>query len=289
MMAVQPRVVDAGRGWEWWAEGARLFRARAGMWVALIIVYAIVMVVIGYVPYVGDLGQSLLTPVFMGGLMIACRAVDRGEPLRVSHLFEGFQGMHFVQLLIIGALNVAIVLGLKLVTGAGLLGTIAIDDISMTDPMAGLAGSALAMGATALLMLLLVLIVATAIMMLNWFAPALVALRGVPAVPAMKLSFVASVRNWVAFLVYGIIVAAATVVLGIGGIVLAVVFGAGGIVAAQSITQGIAAFVGFFVVMAIAAILLVAVVGPITVGSVYAGFKDTLDDDDATVTDPAYR
>ena len=38
-----------------------------------------------------------------------------------------------------------------------------------------------------------------------------------------------------------------------------------------------------------AAMLVAVIVGPIAIGSVYAGFKDTVDDVDATVTNPAYR
>lgn len=290
MIAVEPRVVEAGRGWEWWPEGWRIFAASPGKWVAIIVVYVVASVLISVVPYVGDLGQSLLTPVFVGGMMVGCRAVDRGEPLRVSHLFEGFQGAHFVQLVIVGALNVALVVALKLLGGEGLMGDVALDKLaSGSDPMAGLTASALAMSATALLVLLVVLVVATVFAMLNWFAPALITLRGLRAVEAMKLSFVACMRNWVPFLVYGIIVVVAGVVLMVAMVVLALALGAGGLIATQSLEQGIAAFIGFFVVMAIVVVVLTAVIGPIVVGSIYAGFKDTLDDPDATVTTPAYR
>jgi hypothetical protein len=290
MIAVEPRVVEASRGWEWWPEGWRIFTASPGTWIGIMVVYVVASVLVSVVPYVGDLGQSLLTPVFLGGMMVGCRAVDRGEPLRISHLFEGFQGAHFVPLVVIGAVNVALVLALKLVGGNGLMGNMALDKLSAaTDPMAGLAGSALAMSATALVVLLLVLVVGTVFAMLNWFAPALVTLRGVRAVEAMKLSFVACLRNWVPFLVYGIIVVVAGVVLTTAMIVLALVLGAGGVIATHSLQQGITAFIGFFVVMAIVATVIAAVVGPVAVGSVYAGFKDTLDDPDATVTSPQYR
>jgi hypothetical protein len=40
--------------------------------------------------------------------------------------------------------------------------------------------------------MILVLLLASVFMMLNWFAPALVALRGVPPMQAMKLSFIAT-------------------------------------------------------------------------------------------------
>jgi hypothetical protein len=290
VLTVQPRVVDGTRGSAWWGEGWRLFRRSPGMWVAIVLLYLVVTVLVSVVPYVGDLGTSLLTPVFVGGMMIGCRALDRGEPLRISHLFEGFQAAHFVQLIIIGALNVALTLVFKLVSGAGLLGTEALERLALAqDPMAGLAGTALAMSATALLVLLLVLVALTVFAMLNWFAPALVALRGMRAIEAMKVSFVACLKNWVPFLVYSLIAAAVGIIVAIVLMILAFVLGAGGLIAGKGLEQGVAAFAGMFAVMAIAMLVLIVVVGPMAVGSVYAGFNDTLDEGAATITDPPLR
>jgi hypothetical protein len=290
VLTVQPRVVDGTRGSAWWGEGWRLFRRSPGMWVAIVLLYLVVTVLVSVVPYVGDLGTSLLTPVFVGGMMIGCRALDRGEPLRISHLFEGFQAAHFVQLMIIGALNVALTLVFKLVSGAGLLGTEALERLALAqDPMAGLAGTALAMSATALLVLLLVLVALTVFAMLNWFAPALVALRGMRAIEAMKVSFVACLKNWVPFLVYSLIAAAVGIIVAIVLMILAFVLGAGGLIAGKGLEQGVAAFAGMFAVMAIAMLVLIVVVGPMAVGSVYAGFNDTLDEGAATITDPPLR
>ena len=108
-VVVEPRVVDAGRGLAWWCEGWRIFTRSVGTWIGVFIVYVIVSVLVSIVPFVGPVAHSLLTPVFVGGLMMGCRALDRGEPLRVSHLFEGFQGTHFVPLMIIGAVNIGLV------------------------------------------------------------------------------------------------------------------------------------------------------------------------------------
>jgi hypothetical protein len=47
------------------------------------------------------------------------------------------------------------------------------------------------------------------------------------------------------------------------------------------------AVVGLVFLLFIGGIFLAIVFGPIAIGSIYAGFKDTLDDDDATVTNPA--
>ena len=44
------------------------------------------------VPLVGSLVHTVLTPVFVGGVMLGCHALARGEPLRIGHLFEGIPG-----------------------------------------------------------------------------------------------------------------------------------------------------------------------------------------------------
>ena len=54
-----------------------------------------------------------------------------------------------------------------------------------------------------------------------------------------------------------------------------------------SLAGGIGAIVGLVLLLFIGGIFLAIVFGPIAIGSIYAGFKDTLDDDDATLTNPA--
>lgn len=289
-LVVEPRVVDAGRGFGWWGEGFRIFRASIGMWIGVFFVYLILTTLIGSIPFVGSIGHSLLTPVFIGGLMVGCRTLERGERLRMSHLFEGFQGANFVPLMIIGALNIALVVGLMLLAGAGLFGTAKLQDLgSMSDPLRAFEGPLAAMsGGIGLLVMLLAVVAVTVFAMLNWFAPALVVLRGVPAFQAMKLSFVACLRNWLPFLVYSLVVLIVGIAVVLAVVGVAFVLGAGAL-ASGDIASGVGAFIGFFIALVIAGLLFALVVGPVAIGSVYAGFKDTLDDDDATVTNPAYR
>jgi hypothetical protein len=124
--------------------------------------------------------------------------------------------------------------------------------------------------------------------MLNWFAPALVALRGATAVAAMKASFLSCLRNWVPFLVYGLIAIAAFVAAVFLFVGLAFVFGAGTLFSGDVGSWLAAAAVLFaFFLFAIAVVALVF--GPVVFGSTYAGYKDTLSHDDAPLANPAYR
>jgi len=292
----EPRVVAAGRGAGWWTEGLSLFTSSFWTWIGIMVIYIIITVLIGAVPYVGTVGHWLLSPVFMGGLMLRCRALDRGEPLRVAHLFEGFQGTHFVPLMIIGAVNIAITLGIAALAVVGVMGSLKLADLahigSASDPFDALIGSASEVGGTSLLMSLLVLVFIAVFAMLNWFAPALVALQGANAIDAMKRSFVSCLRNWVPFLVYGLIAICVLVAAVMAFVGVALLFGAGALfggASADSAGAWIAMAAILFVLFLLALAVVALFVGPVVFGSTYAGFKDTLARADPAPANPAYR
>jgi hypothetical protein len=282
------RVVEAARGAGWWAQGWRNFTSSIGTWMGIMLVYIIITILISVVPFVGDVGHSLLAPVFIGGLMLGCRALDRDQPLKVAHLFEGFQAANFVPLLIIGAVDIALTLLLAAVVAAGMSGGGSIMEIMRhggSDPMEMMSRSAGAIGVSGLFASLAALVIGAVMAALNWFAPALVVLHGAKPIDAMKASFVATWRNWVAFLLYGLIaIALALVVILIVG-ALAVGFGI-------SIFAG-SSIVGMIGIVILGLLLFAAfalVVGPIAFGSTYAGYADVFAEPDAGDTgNPAYR
>ncbi len=286
--SIDVRVVEAGRGARWWVEGWHTFTSNLWTWIGIMIIFLIISMLIAWVPYVGDVGHSLLAPVFIGGLMVGCHAIDRGQPLKVAHLFEGFQGVHFVPLLIIGALNIALTLLMYGIIGAGIVGVSMTDMLrsSGADPFAAFSSSAMRMGLTGLLALLAVLVIAAIMWSLNWLAPALVVLRGATAVEAMKASFIACWRNWAPFLVYGLVaVAVAGLVFAVFA-ALALTFG----ISAFTTDSGIAALIGLVIVFGIVVALTMLVVGPTVFGTTYASYRDTVADaPGGDVTNPAYR
>ena len=282
------RVVEAGRGASWWAHGWRIFTSGIGTWIGIMLIYIIITILISIVPFVGDVGHSLLAPVFIGGLMLGCRAIDRDQPLKVAHLFEGFQAAHFVPLLIIGAIDIALTLLLAAVVAGGMSGGGSIMEIMRhggSDPMEMMSRSAGALGVAGLFASLAALVIGAVMAALNWFAPALVVLHGAKPIDAMKTSFMATWRNWVAFLVYGLIaIAFALVVLLVAG-ALAVMFG-------LSLFEGsgIVGMIGIFILGLLALALFALVVGPIAFGSTYASYVSVFAEPDAGDTsNPAHR
>src|SRR5215475_9651134 len=87
---LEPRAVAGGRGASWWTEGWRLFTPGVGVWILAAVILLCINIALNFVPVIGPLAAEILFPVFVGGLMLGCRAIDRGNPLTLSHVFAGF-------------------------------------------------------------------------------------------------------------------------------------------------------------------------------------------------------
>jgi len=223
--AAGPRTVDGGQGWNWIAQAWELFKKNPGIWIANTCILFILSLVIGLVPVVGSIAGQLLLPVMIGGLMLGCRALDRGETFEVAHLFAGFK-TNTAQLVMVGvfyAIGVLIIAGIVVLVvvlaGGGTLVAGALGG----KGLAMLAGGAfLVLGAVAALIASLLLI---PLLMAMWFAPPLVVFGNLAALDAMKGSFFACLNNFVPFLVYGLIgvllAVAASIPLMLGWLVLA--------------------------------------------------------------------
>jgi uncharacterized membrane protein len=217
----QARTVDPGRGLAWWTEAWALFMRSALLWVVLGLILIVGCAVIGMVPLLGALATALLMPPFIGGWMLAARKVHDGGTLEAGDLFSAFQGAQLTPLMVLGALFAAATAITFLV--AGVLGAGAAFGMftggmhrSGAGLLAGLGVGLLAIGVFVTFGLL-----ATAAM---WFAPALVVFRQIAPIEAAKASFAAVFRNWLPFLVYGVIeivlAIVASIPFGLGWLVL---------------------------------------------------------------------
>ncbi len=224
--------VPAGNGLAWWSDGWRLFVASPWVWIGITLAFVVIMVMLTFIPMLGAIASTLLAPVFAGGVIAGCRALDRGGELTLAHLFAGFHD-RLVPLLLVGLLYLAGTIAIMVVVFALLVAVIGIAGIGALmagDPMhIGFAAMA-AMGIGALFAIAVGLLIGLPLMMAYWFAPALVMLRNHQPVGAMKVSFFACLDNVWPMLIYSVIGLLAAIVasvpLFLGWIVLAPIFAA---------------------------------------------------------------
>ena len=213
------RAVDAGRGWEWIAEGFALFKKQPGIWILILIVLIACSVLIALVPVIGSLANLLLMQVFMGGVMLGCRALDNGESFNVGCVFAGFK-QNTGDLVVLGLLAlvgwIVAFIPAMLIMGVGAF-------MSMMGGGGSMANIG-ALGLTFMLALLVSLALVVPVYMALWFAPSLVVFNNLKPVDAMKASFLACLKNIAPFLLYGIILLVLCVVaaipFGLGFLVL---------------------------------------------------------------------
>ena len=220
---MEMHLVSSNRGLDWLGEGFELFKKNPLIWIVLLIVAFVLVTLLNLVPLVGSIASILLQPVLIGGMLLGCRDLEQGEELRMEHLFEGFR-QNTQPLIMIGVLTGAAYLFIGLVTflvvGSGALGLGAIgrlSDFSEFSAPAALLGI--------LMTSALVMVMVLPVTMATWFAPALVLFGHQPPVEAMRQSFFACLKNWLAFLVYGVVLMLLTFVAmipaGLGLLVLA--------------------------------------------------------------------
>lgn len=166
------------------------------MWAFLVFSYIVLMQLLGMVPMLGGLAATVLIPVFSASFMIVSRELDRGNKLRIGLLFAGFAA-NLPALIRQGGLYLAgalAILALSAVIDAGALFRLMV--LGEKPPAAAFEDGSLAAAAALVAALYLPVLAAF------WFAPALSAWHGLPALQALFYSFFAGLRNWRAFAIY---------------------------------------------------------------------------------------
>lgn len=207
-----PRTVNAGQGVQWLVEGFNYFKQDAGIWIAICVVGLVLLIIFNIIPFI-NLLAAFTTHIWMGGLMLGCKAQYDREPLQINHLFAGFREAFAPLLLtsIIVTVSTWVIMGICI--GSAFLPMMGIGEPDITT-----------MGTGFMLGLLIAIALIIPISMAAWFAPALIVLHKVPVIQALKMSFEACLKNIVPFLLYGIVLfilaIVAVIPLGLGMLIL---------------------------------------------------------------------
>jgi hypothetical protein len=189
-------------GLKWLMQGFVLLRRNFFIWLLFVLMLWGMVFVASRVPFAGLL-LALFTPVFLGGLMLGCRALEKGEELEIAHFFAGFR-TNTLSLITIGGFYLignVVIAGLMYAIGGQALQQIVSGQAQNVDPEILMQAVGPAMVA-----LLAAMILSVPLTMAVWFAPLLVVFGNEKPASALRYSFIACLRNMLPFLVYGLIV-----------------------------------------------------------------------------------
>ena len=151
------------------------------------------------IPLLGPMLFALLTPIFMAGMMCACRDAELGAEVKVAHLFRGFRH-NTTQLITVGGIYLVgqvVISGLLFSLGGEELQSILKAAMENTPVPTTQTSGRLSLA------LLITGALFVPLAMALWFAPALIMLEDRPAFAAMKLSVRGCLHALLPMLVYG--------------------------------------------------------------------------------------
>lgn len=191
--------LPAKTGWLWVKQGFQYFRRQPIEFSTLFLAYLFFMLILGFIPYIGQVLAFIFLPLFTLSFMEACRQIDKGLRVHPRLLLVGFRSPQSFKLMQLGVLYlIAACLAIaastlvddgvfwQFLTGQVELNAKVVEDTHMTAAML----FAVAIYLPALLAF--------------WFAGPLIAWHQMSLFKAIFYSFFASLKSLRVFLVYGL-------------------------------------------------------------------------------------
>lgn len=197
---MQARTLPAQRGWVWIVDGFALWRRNPALVTFLVFGSSLALLLVAAVPFIGQVIMFLVMPALSLGIFNGCKAVAERRKAGPEILVSGFRQNLQEQVKIGGIYFIGslIVLGLSTLFDAEVNSKLFKAILGKTDWSETLEDPAF------LAALLVSTLGSTPLMMAYWFAPLLAGWGRIPATKALFFSFVACLRNWRAFLAFGL-------------------------------------------------------------------------------------
>ena len=191
------REVDPGACFDWLRQGWVMFLVNPGVWIGSTVLLLVILMAISIVPLFGQVAAHLLVPLFGAGMVQICRHIAQDQEVQIADLFAGFKH-NAGELVMVGVFFALGIFGIAflafLLISGGVLGGVVTGRV---------AGFGIALGGM-MLAGLLVLVLSVPVIMATWFAPALVFFHDMKPFDAMKASFAAGAKNWLAMVIFAV-------------------------------------------------------------------------------------
>lgn len=198
---MKAKQVGAKQGLQWIVNGFYLFRCSPLIWIILCGFLLSIAVVFSFAHQtIGQIIFTILSPVFMAGLMSGCKALEQDKELEIGHLFAGFR-VNTVPLITLGGIYLVgqvLIISIAIFVGGDTLMDLWLEGKRVDEnELKRVSGNMLS--AT-----LIVLTLSIPLMMATWFAPLLIMFDRMPPFAAMRLSFLGCLSNFIPLQVYAI-------------------------------------------------------------------------------------
>ncbi|MDX2219079.1 MAG: BPSS1780 family membrane protein [Burkholderiales bacterium] len=199
MRVVDVPMKDALR---WFGQGWREHFVKAPLaWLALLGLWLIATIILIVIPLIGQVAANILQPVLFAGIMLACRAQERGKDPQMNSLFAAFK-LNLQPLIVAGCIIFFIeLMVILLVMNLGLPEITTTPDGKSVD----LGAFRSAMDGKEWIAVLFFLLVGL-IKGVFWFVPPLLAFHDMKAGDAIRWSLYAFLSNFGAIFLYGVLV-----------------------------------------------------------------------------------
>ena len=199
--------VHGKQGLQWILSGFYLFRKAPLAWVFVCFTLMLIAMAMSFIPLLGKFVFTLISPVFLAGIMLGCKDMEQGKPIELKHLFIAFK-TNSAPLITIGGIYLIgqiLIIGLVMLIGGSqmtdmLLYEKRVDESELMGVMSSMLTSSL-----------IALTLSIPLMMASWFSPLLVIFHNVPPIAAMQRSFFACLKNFIPFQLYGVTLIVLTV------------------------------------------------------------------------------
>jgi len=263
----EPQVVPASHGWHWLKSATALFLGEPWKWMGMAVVAFFLQTIVSIFPFFGSIISSLLAMVFGGGLMLAANNQSEGKPFEFNYVFKGFHHNRN-QLIMVGVIYLGGFVAIAMIIGLIMLFALGASFFAMmgnsNDP-----DFAVQLMTTNIPIFLFAMLLGMALsiplVMGVWFATPLVAIHNIEAWTAFKMSIRCCMRNWLAFLVYGL------VMMGFGLLLMIIMGGLSGVLASSGSNSAFS-FLAFLPLLGILLLILPLMI--ISGLSVFTSYKD---------------
>ncbi|GJM04747.1 MAG: hypothetical protein DHS20C09_07380 [marine bacterium B5-7] len=203
-MSLYIQSMSFARGYAWIAEAWPYFTRNPLGWIAAMVVFFLIAMVVSIIP-LGGIVLNIFYPVVVGGFMLGCIAHREGGSFEFQYLFAGFKDAYLKRLAMLGVFYTIITFAVIVLIGV--LAFVMLGGFEFFQEIEQAQIEDVSAYATDIMLLSLIAVTLfTPCVMAIWFAPIIIISSDETTISAMLLSFNACLKNIFPFLLYGMVV-----------------------------------------------------------------------------------